>query len=48
MFAAAPFLANFIMDFKGLSFVFYYSGIIGVVGVITFYICSTARFRTLS
>jgi len=44
-FAAAPFLGNFIMDTRGLSFVFYLSGIIGIAGVMTFYICSMARFR---
>jgi MFS family permease len=42
-FAAAPFLGNLIMEFKGLPVVFYCSGIIGILGVIIFYICSTAH-----
>jgi MFS family permease len=39
-FSAAPFLGNLIMDFKGLPFVFYLSGIISVMGIIIFFICS--------
>jgi MFS family permease len=42
-FAAAPFLGNLIMEFKGLPVVFYCSGIIGIAGVIIFYICTTAH-----
>ena len=42
-FAAAPFLGNLIMEFKGLSVVFYCSGIIGIAGVIIFCICSNAH-----
>ena len=42
-FAAAPFLGNLIMDVKGLPFVFYVAGLIGIGGVIIFYICSTAH-----
>jgi len=40
---AAPFLGNLIMEFKGLPIVFYCSGIIGIAGVIIFYICSNAH-----
>jgi MFS family permease len=42
-FAIAPFLGNLIMDFKGLPFVFYLSGIIGVIGIVIFFICSIDR-----
>jgi predicted MFS family arabinose efflux permease len=41
-FAAAPFLGNLIMEFKGLPVVFYSAGLIGILGVIIFFICSTA------
>jgi MFS transporter, DHA1 family, multidrug resistance protein len=42
-FAAAPFLGNFIMDLKGLPVVFYCSGLIGIIGVAIFYICSNSH-----
>lgn len=45
-FAAAPFLGNFIVNFKGLPFVFYISGIIGVIGIIVFYVCSHSPGNT--
>ena len=46
-FAAAPFLGNFIMDFRGLPAVFYSAGSISITGVIIFYICSTKSMGTL-
>lgn len=38
-FAVAPFLGNFILEYKGLPSVFYCAGIIGVAGILIFYIC---------
>ena len=46
-FAAAPFLGNFIMDFRGLPAVFYSAGSISITGVIIFYICSNKSKGTL-
>jgi MFS family permease len=45
-FAAAPFLGNFIVNLKGLPFVFYCSGLIGIIGVVSFYVCSNSRAGT--
>jgi MFS family permease len=42
-FAAAPFLGNLIVNLNGLPFVFYVSGIIGVIGIIIFYFSSPNR-----
>lgn len=38
-FAAAPFLGNFILEYKGLPAVFYWAGLIGVAGIVVFYVC---------
>ena len=40
---ATAFFRTVIMEFKGLSVVFYCSGIIGIAGVIIFYICSNSH-----
>jgi MFS family permease len=42
-FAAAPFLGNFILEYKGLPAVFYCAGLIGVAGIVVFYVCLMKR-----